>query len=110
MNARVNWVGMAEVSRCKHDSFLVENLGRRNDRTLGGEKYHLCESRTHQVNLQGTAIPALEGCPAKVHIVDLDSLSGDVLHQALQKLFLGLAFIERGINEVDSQDADGFLL
>src|SRR5882762_863760 len=50
VNLRVNWIRVAKISRCKHDSFLVEDLGRGNRRALGGEKYSLCESRTYQVH------------------------------------------------------------
>ncbi len=50
VNLRVNCIRVAKISRCKHDSFLVEDLGRGNRRALGGEKYSLCESRTYQVH------------------------------------------------------------
>jgi hypothetical protein len=50
MNLGVNWIGVAKISRCKHDGFLVENLGRGNGGALAGEKYGLCEPRTHQVD------------------------------------------------------------
>jgi len=79
MNARVSWIGVPKISRRKHDGFLVENLGRGNGGALGGKTYRLCESPTNQVDQQGTAIPTLECWPAKIHIVDLDSLRDDVL-------------------------------
>src|SRR5580700_4722690 len=110
MNLRVNWIRMAKIPRCKHDGFLMENLGRWNEGALGGEKHGLCESCTHQVDLQSTVIPTLERWPAKIHVVDLDSLRAYVLCQACQKWFLSLAFIERGVDEVDAQNADGLLL
>jgi hypothetical protein len=47
---RVSWIRVAKISRCKHDGFLVENLGRGNRGAFGGEKYSLCESRTNQVD------------------------------------------------------------
>jgi hypothetical protein len=37
VNLRVNCIRVAKISRCKHDSFLVEDLGRGNRRALGGE-------------------------------------------------------------------------
>src|SRR3984893_8781078 len=110
MNVRVKGIGVVEVSRCKHNGFLVENLSRGNRGALGGEKYRLCESLTNQLDHQGTAIPTLECWPAKIHVVDLDSLRDDVLRQAFQKGFLDLQFIERGIDEVDAQNTDGLLL
>src|SRR5580698_4840339 len=110
MNLRVNWIGVAEVSWCKHDSFLIENFGRRNNGTLRGEKYRLCESCANQVNQQGTAIPTLECQPAKIHVVDLDSLRDEVLAQAFQKRLFALHLIERGIDEVDPKDTNGLLL
>src|ERR1700722_4432637 len=58
---------------------------------------------------QDTAIPTFECRPAKIHEVDLDSLF-DVLCQACQKRFLGLQFIERRVNKIDAENADGFLL
>src|SRR6266566_5805933 len=36
VNLRVNWIRVAKISRCKHDTFLVEDLGRGNRRALGG--------------------------------------------------------------------------
>src|SRR6266404_320412 len=74
VNLRMNCVRVAKISRCKHDSFLVENLGRRNGGALGGKKYSLCKSGTHQVDQQGTVIPTLKCWAAKIHVVDLDSL------------------------------------
>src|SRR5882762_3614074 len=50
VNLRVNCIRVAKISRCKHNSFLVEDLGRGNRRALGGEKYSLCESRTYQLH------------------------------------------------------------
>src|SRR2546425_12967980 len=85
MNLRVNWIRMAKIPRCKHDGFLMENLGRWDEGAIGGEKHGLCESRTHQVDLQSTVIPTLERWPAKIHVVDLDSLRAYVLCQACQK-------------------------
>src|ERR1700733_246220 len=82
---RVNWIGVPEVSRCKHHGFLVENLRRGNSGALGGQEYCLRESPANQVNEQGTPIPALECWPPKVHVVDFDSLRDDLLCQAFQK-------------------------
>src|SRR5882724_1253885 len=50
VNLRVNCIRVAKISRCKHNSFLVDVLGRGNRRALGGEKYSLCESRTYQLH------------------------------------------------------------
>src|SRR6266481_1795817 len=85
VNLRVNCIRVAKISRCEHHGLIVEDLGRGNEGALGGKKYSLCESCTHQVHHQGTAIPTLECWPAKIHVVDLDSLRDDVLCQALQK-------------------------
>src|SRR5450631_905292 len=110
MNLRAIRIGVAEVSRCKHDGSLVENLGRGNSGALGGEKYRLSESSTNQVDQQGRTIPTLECRPAKIYVVDLDSLGDDVFCQAFQKRFPGLPFIERGVDEVDPENTDGLLL
>src|SRR6266550_3459361 len=95
VNLRVNCIRVAKISRCKHDGLLIEDFRRGNGRALGGEKYRFCESGTHQVDQQGTAIPILECRPAKIYVVDLDALRDNVLRQAFQKRFLGLHFIER---------------
>src|ERR1700722_7844437 len=110
MNLRVNGIGVAEVPRCKHNGLLIKNLGRGNRKTLGGEKYRLCESCANQMDEQGATIPTLECWPAKIYVVDLDPLCDDILRQAFQKGFLGLRFIESGMDEVDAQDPDGLLL
>jgi hypothetical protein len=62
------------------------------------------------VDLEHTAIPTLECWPAKIYTVDLNSLRDNVFCQAFQKRFLGLHFIECGIDKVDAQHADGLLL
>src|SRR5580704_4776579 len=85
MNVGVSGFGVAEVSRCKHNGFLVENLGGWNSGALGWEKYRLCESITNQLRQQSTVIPTLECRPAKIHVVDLDALPDDVFCQAFQK-------------------------
>src|SRR5439155_22596586 len=110
MNLRVNWIRMAKIPRCKHDGFLMENLGRWDEGAIGGEKHGLCESRTHQVDLQSTVIPTLERWPAKIHVVVLDSLRAYVLFQACLKLFLSLSFIECVVDVVDARYAEYWLM
>ena len=95
VNLRVSGIHVAKVSGRKHDSFLVESLGRGNGGTLGGEKYSFSESRRHQVGQEGTTVPSLECGPAKIDVVDFDSLLDDVLCHAFQKRFPGLQFVER---------------
>src|ERR1700682_418542 len=101
---------MAKEARGKHDGFLVESFGGWNGGTLGGEKYGFSESRRHQGSQERTAGPSLECRPAKIDVVDFDALLDDVLRHAFQKRFLALQFVECRVDEIDSQNTDGFLL
>jgi len=78
-------IHVAKVAGRKHDGFFVESLGRGNGGALGGEKYSFSESRRHQVGQEGTAVPSLECGPAKIDVVDLDTILDDALRQAFQK-------------------------
>ena len=85
MNLQVGCIRVGKQSRRKNDGLLMEYFGRGNGGAFGGKKYSLCESRTHQVDLELTAIPTLECWSAKIYIIDLDSLRDDVLCQVFQK-------------------------
>src|SRR5580658_4499251 len=110
VNLRVRLIHVAEVSRRKHDRFLVESLRWRDGRPLRGEKYRLGQSRGNQMSQQGGAVPTLERRPAKIQIVDLDALLDDVLRQAFEKGFLALQSIERGVDQIHAQNSNRFLL
>ncbi len=67
-------------------------------------------SLTHEVCQERGAIPAGEGGATKIHEVDFDAFLDDLLRQTIEKGFLRVYLIERGVDEIDAQNTDGFLL
>src|ERR1700761_510789 len=100
MNLRVSGISMAEISWCKHNGFLIENLSRRDRIARSWKKYSLCETIADQLDEQSTAIPILKCWSAKIDIVDLDSLRDNILSQTFQKRFPGLHFIKCGVDKI----------
>src|SRR5215469_2567976 len=106
----MNGIHMAEVSWRKHNSLLVQKLRGGDRGVCRGEKHCLGESGMYEVCHERGAIPAGECEAAKINEVDFDSFFLDVLCQAGEKRFLCLLLIKRGVDEIDAQDTDGFLL
>src|SRR5215472_314987 len=110
MNLSTNGVHMAEVSWREHDGLLVQKLRGRNRGACRGKKHSLGESGVHEVCQERGAIPASERGAAKVNEVDFDSFFLDVLCQPGEKRVLRLLLIKGGVDEIDAQNTDGFLL
>ncbi len=101
---------MAKISRRKHQRFFVERFGGRNRSVLRGEVHRLGESFADQVSEHSAAIPTFKRRPAKIDVVDLDAFVDHVFAQARKKRILGLQLVVRGVNQIDAENADGFLL
>src|SRR4029453_10494983 len=93
----------------KHNGLFVQDLSGRNIRAGRGEEHSFCESAMHKVCEESAAIPTGERRATKVNEINFNSFVY-ILRQTGEKRLLRRQLIERGVNKIDAQDTDGFLL
>ena len=99
-----------EATPLHHDRLLVQDLGRLEHLMVGPEHHGVGQAVLHEVQRHQAVVHFLESRAAELQHVDFDPVGPDVVDQGLDQLAQILAVVKCAVDQIASDDAEGFLL